>query len=63
MKSGQKNTNRDARAKEVRRLVKRYGKLGNGTEAGHTNEWIYKNIIYQRFFISRKTFYNYMNKN
>jgi hypothetical protein len=30
---------------------------------GATQEWIYKNIIYPRYFISRPTYYRYLSIN
>lgn len=47
-------------ARKVQEIVKRYGKLGSGSYAGHTNEWIYINKIYPAFDISRVTFYDYL---
>ena len=47
-------------ARKVQEIVKKYGKLGNGTQAGHSNEWIYKHKIDPVFDISRVTFYDYL---
>ena len=56
--------NKLMRAREVQRLVKRYGHLNTKTdEGGHSNEWIHENIVYPKFFISRCTFYDYLKIN
>jgi hypothetical protein len=33
------------------------------TNKGVTQEWVYKNIIYPRFYIARVTYYKYMGIN
>jgi hypothetical protein len=33
------------------------------TKKGVTQEWVYKNLIYPRFFISRRTYYEYLGYN
>ncbi len=43
---------------DIQRIVKEH--CGIGREEGRTQEWAYKNIIYPKYRISRRTFYNYI---
>jgi hypothetical protein len=47
-------------ARKVQNIVKRYGRHGSGNESGHSNEWIYANMVFPQFDISKVTFYNYL---
>lgn len=42
------------RVKAVNEIYKQY------TAKGYSNEWIFKNLIKDKFFISRSTFYTYL---
>jgi len=49
-----KNINRLRRIIEIQNITLEH------TQKGITQEWVYKNIIYPRFFISRATYYRYL---
>lgn len=44
------------RVQEVQRLVKEY------TKKGHTQRWIYRNVIYPRFLMAEPTFNHYLSE-
>lgn len=49
-----KNINRLRRIIEIQNITLEY------TAKGVTQEWVYRNIIYPRFYISRQTYYRYL---
>ncbi len=49
-----KSINRLRRIIEIQNLTLQY------TQQGVSQEYIYRNIIYPRFFISRQTYYRYL---
>lgn len=49
-----KNLNRLRRIIEIQNITLKY------TQQGVSQEYIYRNIIYPRFFISRQTYYRYL---
>lgn len=52
-----KEKNRLERIRDIQNLYLQYA------EYGSTVNWIYQNIIYPRYRISRSTFYNYLAEN
>ena len=44
----------------LRRMVEIQNITLEHTKRGITQEWIYSNLIYPRFFISKRQYYNYL---
>lgn len=51
-----RNVNRLRRIIEIQNITLEY------TKKGMTQEWVYRNIIYPRFYISRMTYYRYLSE-
>ena len=47
----------------LRRIVEVQRITTENTAQGKTQEWVYNNLIYPRFFISRSVYYTYLARN